>query len=406
MSCRSVASCTRTRWYAIMSDNIKRTKMRKRIFFTVLLLLAWMSFCTLLYKTIVVMLIALVWQGKVREKIPERIRPYGVKAMWACLVLVLWVAMPRYRITCGDRVRMVYLDDEGQEKHAPLSHYIVNTLIPEEEVVNLGIKSISFLRPVLSVCGMHIGGSLINQATEDIDNGKIDNFFKPYDNLGMENPMSGVYPQFFNQMQGSNDRSVYICEPKGDENVPWSKGNGFKYPLVVFCHGYLGNWQLYQGIWKDLDNCIVLSIGTQNLSGIFTQGDVKDIFDLYIPALERMGYNIDNEQLHLMGLSNGGSAIVAAMHSSYTRKFKSLTSISCNLEGLKRVNCQVNFIGGGKDGSSNRMPSQCRQLKAMGVDVDIYFKEDENHFILVNKREEIINFLKERLQLSCARMSE
>ena len=29
----------------------------------------------------------------------------------------------------------------------------------------------------------------------------------------------------------------------------------------VFCHGYLGNWQLYQGIWKDLNNCIVLSIG-------------------------------------------------------------------------------------------------------------------------------------------------
>lgn len=42
------------------------------------------------------------------------------------------------------------------------------------------------------------------------------------------------------------------------------------YPLVVFCHGFLGNWQLYSGIWRDLDNCIVLSIGTDNLSGIFS----------------------------------------------------------------------------------------------------------------------------------------
>ena len=260
------------------------------------------------------------------------------------------------------------------------------------------------MRPVLSMCGIHLGGSLVNQASEDIGNGKIGNFFKPYDNLGLENPLSGVYPQFFNQMLGGNDRAVYICEPKDDENVKWDKDNGFKYPLVVFCHGYLGNWQLYQGIWKDLDNCIVLSIGTRNLSGIFTPSNLKEIFDFYIPALERMGYNIDREQLHLMGLSNGGTAIVSAMYSSYAKRFKSITAVSCNLDGLKRVPCQVNFIGGGKDNSSCRMPEQCRQLKAMGVDAGIYFKDDENHFVLVNKREEIIEFLKNRMQLKYVRM--
>ena len=378
--------------------------MKKKILLTVLLLLAWMYFATLFYKTIVVMLIALVWQGRIREKLPDCIKSYGIKAMWACLALVLWVAMPRYRIDCGDRVRMVYLDDEGHEEHAPLLYYIINTLIPEEEVVNFGIKNIQFVRPVLSMCGIHLGGSLVNQASEDIGNGKIGNFFKPYDNLGLENPLSGVYPQFFNQMLGGNDRAVYICEPKDDENVKWDKDNGFKYPLVVFCHGYLGNWQLYQGIWKDLDNCIVLSIGTRNLSGIFTPSNLKEIFDFYIPALERMGYNIDREQLHLMGLSNGGTAIVSAMYSSYAKRFKSITAVSCNLDGLKRVPCQVNFIGGGKDNSSCRMPEQCRQLKAMGVDAGIYFKDDENHFVLVNKREEIIEFLKNRMQLKYVRM--
>lgn len=378
--------------------------MKKRIFFTVLLLLAWMFFYTLFYKTLVVLLIVLVWKGKIREKLPQAYRTYGITAIFACLVLTLWVAMPRYRIHSGDRVRMVYLDNQGNAKHSPLLYYIINTLIPEEEVVNMGVKNIGLVRPVLSLCGMHIGGSLVNQASEDCGNGKISNFFKPYHNLGMESPLSGIYPQFFNQMLGCNDRSVYICEPKGDAVVLWSKDNGFKYPLVVFCHGYLGNWKLYQGIWKDLDNCIVLSIGTQNLSGIFTQGDIKDIFHFYIPALERMGYNIDKEQLHLIGLSNGGSAIESAMHSTYAKKFKSLTTISCNLEGLKWVKCQVNFVGGGKDHSSNRMPNQCRRLKAMGVDASIYFKEDENHFILVNKHTEIINFLNDRMQLKCVRM--
>ncbi len=35
--------------------------MKKRIFFTVLLLLAWMFVATLFYKTLIVMLLALVW---------------------------------------------------------------------------------------------------------------------------------------------------------------------------------------------------------------------------------------------------------------------------------------------------------------------------------------------------------
>ena len=378
--------------------------MIKKCILSVLIIVAWVFFATLFYKTIMTMLLFLVWKKQVFGWLPSWMKKYGMKPYWLCFVLCLWIAMPRYRIHCGDRVRMVYLDDDGDVENSPLLYYAINTLIPEKEVVNLGIKCIALVRPALSVCGMHLGESLINQASEDTNNGKIGNFFSPYNNLGLENPLSGVYPQLFNQMFGGNDRAVYICEPKGDDSVEWSKDNGFKYPLVVFCHGYLGNWQLYQGIWKDLDNCIVLSIGTRDLSGIFMPNDIKEIFDFYIPALERMGYNIDKEQLHLMGLSNGGSAIISAMHSPYAKKFKSITTVSCNLEGLRRVPCQVNFIGGGKDNSSCRMPSQCRQLKSMGVDADIYFKEDENHFIMVNKRKEIVSFLRDRMQLKCVRM--
>ena len=378
--------------------------MVKKWILSVLIVLVWACFATLFYKTIMTMLLFLVWKKQVSGSLPSWMKKYGTKPYWMCFALCLWIAMPRYRINCGDRVRMVYLDDDGNAENGPLLHYAINTLIPEEEVMNLGIKRFALVRPVLSACGMHLGESLINQAAEDTDKGKVGNFSKPYNNLRLENPLSGVYPQLFNQMFGGNDRAVYICNPKGDENVKWSKDNGFKYPLVVFCHGYLGNWQLYQGVWKDLDNCIVLSIGTRDLNGIFTSNDIKEIFDFYIPALERMGYNIDKEQLHLMGLSNGGSAIVSAMHSSYAKKFKSITAVSCDLGGLKRVPCQVNFIGGGKDNSSCRMPGQCRQLKAMGVDAGIYFEEDENHFILVNKREEIVSFLRDRMQLKCVRI--
>lgn len=61
--------------------------------------------------------------------------------------------------------------------------------------------------------------------------------------------------------------------------------------------------------------------------------------------------------------------------------------------------CQVNFIGGGKDNSSKRMRNQCKQLQKMGMDAAIFYDLHENHFILVNRRADIIWFLKRRMEL-------
>lgn len=58
-----------------------------------------------------------------------------------------------------------------------------------------------------------------------------------------------------------------------------------------------------------------------------------------------------------------------------------------------------NTIRGGKDGSAAREPAQCRQLKRMGVDADIFFDNDENHFIMVNRRADMMKFLKRRMNL-------
>ena len=104
-----------------------------------------------------------------------------------------------------------------------------------------------------------------------------------------------------------------------------------------------------------------------------------------------------------MGLSNGGSAIVAAMHSSHSKDFKSLTSISCNLGGLGKVPCRVNLIGGGEDNSSLLMPSQTSRLSKMGVHTGLFFVPEENHYVLVNRRNEIIEFLKQQMNLTCVR---
>lgn len=355
--------------------------MVKKTIISIILATACLFFVTLFYKTICVVLLFLVWRKVLAEKVPERYRKLSVRAIWLCLALTLYIALPRYRIHSTDRVRLLYIDKDGNTQHPPISHWLLSAFIPEAEIVNVGITGIRFTAPLIKEVG--IGTSLINQAQHDIENGKIDNFFKPYKHLGLDNPISGVYPQVFNENLGTDYNTFYLCEPKHYDNNK-------AYPLVVFCHGYLGNWQLYQGLWKDLDGAIVASIGTRDLSGIFGQQDINSIFDFYIPMLERMGYLIDHQQIHLMGLSNGGSAISTAMHSRHSKDFKSITTISCNLEGLCRVPCQVNLVGGGKDNSSKKIPSQYRELKRMGVDADIFFDTEDNHYIMVNRREEII----------------
>lgn len=364
--------------------------MVKKTIISIILAVAWLFFATLFYKTICVVLLFLVWRKVLSEKIPERYRKWSIRAIWLCLALALWIAMPRYRINSGDRVRLLYIDKEGNTQRPPIIHWLLSTLLPEEEIVNVGVKGIEYTAPLIRMTGL--GNTFIEQAQSDIYAGKIGYFFKPYKRLGLDNPISGVYSQVCNEILSTNYNAFYLCEPK-------HYGSNKAYPLIVFCHGYLGNWQLYQGLWKDLDGAIVASIGTRDLSGIFGQQDINSIFDFYIPILERMGYKIDVSQIHLMGLSNGGSAISAAMHSRHAKDFKSITTISCNLEGLRRVPCQVNLIGGGKDNSSKRMPSQYHELKRMGVDADVFFNTNENHYIMVNKREEILEFLKKRMEI-------
>lgn len=364
--------------------------MTKKFYFSIVVFIAWCLFATLFYKTLCVMLLCWLWRNDIAARMPEHVKRWGMKAVWGCLVAVLWIGMPRYRVHSGDRVRLVYLDDNGKAKLPPLGHWIINTILPEEEIVHTGIFCMRLGKPISRYLG--IGQGLVRQANDDIASGKIHNFYTPYDNLGLDNPMSGVYVQAFNEKFHTSTRAAYIITPKDTEEQK-------TYPLVVFCHGYMGNWQLYNGVWKDLDDAIVLSIGTRGLDGIFGANDIGEIFSFYIPALERMGYRIDEQQIHLIGLSNGGSAVISAMHSAYAKRFKSITTVSCNLEGLRKVPCQVNFIGGNKDDSSKRMRSQCKQLQQLGVDAAIFYDLDENHFILVNRRNDIIWFLKRRMEL-------
>ena len=205
----------------------------------------------------------------------------------------------------------------------------------------------------------------------------------------MEQPVSAVYAQGLNDILGTDDNAFYVIRPKNyDSNTT--------YPLVVFCHGFLGNWKLYNGIFKDIKDKIVVCIGTKGLSGIFTDKDIASVHSKYIPALEKMGYKIDMSEVSLLGLSNGGSAIDRA-YTRYADRFKNLVYISTGVNNSHRIHSKVMIIGGGLDHCAPSMRKGYSRLKRNGVAGDRYWDEDESHFILVNKRSEIIDFLNNTL---------
>lgn len=123
---------------------------------SVLLVLMWLFVATMFYKTICVMLIV-VWHKNIATRIPLQWRKWSMRCVWAALVIVLWFAMPRYRINSGDRVRLLYLNEDGEAVHPPLLHYTIATLLPEEEIVNFTVKTIRFTGPIFIAQGSRFG---------------------------------------------------------------------------------------------------------------------------------------------------------------------------------------------------------------------------------------------------------
>ena len=331
------------------------------------------------------MLLAVVWRDKLRT-----LGKWGYKGTMLFLALSLIMVLPRYGYNNNDRVRLIYQDKNGNPTTPPLTHYLFNVFFPEEEICNMGITG-AILVPRLG----YLNGRMLNDFKRDVLKGRIINFYKPYNRLNWSRTfaMSGVVSQMAN-MFGSQfgiegTRSVYVIEPKDyDKNKT--------YPVVFFMHGYLGNWKLYTGVLKDLKNCIIVCVGTKDLSGIFNTSDITFHLNRQIPFLRKLGYKIDDNNLHLIGLSNGGTACNSA-YNSFSNKFKSITYISTGISQTYPIKSKVLLIGGGKDLSSGTMQGAYKKLKANGVKTELFWAKDEGHFVLVNKRKEIVDFLNKNL---------
>lgn len=328
------------------------------------------------------MLLAHLWRKEIKAK-----KEWGYKVTMCVLLIAMFCVLPRYRYNTSDRVQLIYQDKKGNPEYPPLTHYLVNVFFPEEEICNIGIWGARIVPKVIPLANW-----ILDEFNHDDKKGNISNFYRPFNRLNWNGlfMMSGTTSQVFNMMGIDNTQSVYLVKPKNyDKNK--------EYPVVFFMHGFLGNWKLYTGVLKGLEDCIVLCVGTHTWSGIYTKNDINALFKKQIPFLENMGYKVDKKNLHIMGLSNGGSAVNVA-YNGFSNKFKTITFISTDIHQTYPIASKVLLIGGGKDHSAGTLQGAYRTLKNNGGKTDLFWDDEETHFILVNQTDEIINFVKKNLQ--------
>ena len=355
--------------------------MKTKIFQSILVIVVLLFVASWFYKLIYLLVLSLIWKKEIKEKIPYR---HTFMVLMAVLAVGLFHTMPRYRLHTSDRIQLIYQDQQGNPVRPPMTHYLANVLLPEEEIMNLGIWAARCGATFIPYVG---GGSILHQFQMDDWHGKIGNFYRPARKLNWSGcfMMSGTTSQVFNMLGMKQTQSVYLVKPKHFDAEK-------KYPVVFFCHGALGNWKLYQGLWKDLDDCIVLSVGTKDWSGIFRYNDIKQLFTRQLPFLKQLGYQVDESQLHIMGLSNGGTAVNVA-YNNFSKRLKSITYLSTGIHQTYPVRSKILMVGGGKDPSAGSNPGAYRKLQAQGSPSALYWDKDETHFILVNHQDQILEFL-------------
>jgi poly(3-hydroxybutyrate) depolymerase len=135
------------------------------------------------------------------------------------------------------------------------------------------------------------------------------------------------------------------------------------------------------------------------MSGIFSYQDINKVFTKYLPLLQAEGYGVDESRLHLVGLSNGGSASNVALQ-SFSSRFQTISFISTSCNVIKSSQAKVILFGGGRDASAAGLPSVARQLQRCGTRTALMFDEHDNHYMMVHQSKEMLAFLNHEMGLS------
>jgi len=175
-------------------------------------------------------------------------------------------------------------------------------------------------------------------------------------------------------------------------------------PTLVFLHGSGGNFKVY--VW--LLSKVADELGITVIAPSFGMGnwEKRGAYETITRAIEEAGKHaaIDPDQIHLMGLSNGGKGLCLA-ESTAGPKFRSLIFLSAVFHNrIKPAELatrlqprRVLVLSGGND---DRVPWEyvsgyAEKLKAGGLDITTRCFEGEDHFLFFRQRAEVVKLVTE-----------
>ena len=294
--------------------------------------------------------------------------------------LIFILTFPNRETNKSDYIRSIYFHKQTKEVlPEPIIPYLTN-IISEGDImqtVTLAAKVISpdifgqgrsnAIRDVLSY--MH--------QTSMTEN----NFVQPYRELARKGTPPHNVPFQIAKQQGlyldTEHYFLYIPEGKKPENCE----------VVVFCHGYSGNWLLYTELFAQYSDVIVIAVETPDFTGNFTKDIMQYIIRTTLPhAFDQIG--IPFKKSNLIGLSNGGTAVNNAIH-FFPDQFKSYTIISAPLYSVPETRLDVNIIYGENDksgGVNRNIPeNKYNRYIIKGEDHTLLVSSPDTVFGLINK---------------------
>ena len=178
-------------------------------------------------------------------------------------------------------------------------------------------------------------------------------------------------------------------------------------PALVFLHGSGGNFKAY--VW--LLSKVADQTGCTVIAPTFGLGNWEKLgaYAATTAAIEDAGKHaaIDPDQIHLMGLSNGGKGVCLA-ESQAGPQFRSLIFLSAVFHNhlkpeelaAKLKPRPVLVLSGGND---DRVPWEyvsgyAGKLKAGGLDITTHRFAEDDHFLFFRRREEVLRIVVEWLK--------
>ncbi|WP_395740806.1 alpha/beta hydrolase [Prosthecobacter sp.] len=170
-------------------------------------------------------------------------------------------------------------------------------------------------------------------------------------------------------------------------------------PALVFLHGSGGNFKAYVWLFTRMADELGITVIAPTFG--FGNWEKKGGYETITRAIEDAGKHaaIDPEQIHLMGLSNGGKGLCLA-ESTAGPKYRSLIFLSAVLHDRIRpkelaARLQQRRILVLSGGSDDRVPwdyvsGYADKLKAGGLDVTQRRFDEEDHFLFFRQRGEVI----------------